>query len=297
MINQQIVDYINQQTQKGKDKEEITSALLAAGWQVGDVDAAFTTIASGAPMPMATELPKARQILKESWAIYKNRFKTLITIILMPTAAYLLLILLAATVTGITVGVAKQTSANIHPWIVSGIILGVVAVICLIYFYIWAAVAQLYAIKDQAENIDWKEAYKRSKPKIGAYFTTSLLAGLATVGGAILFIIPGIIFGLWFSQSCYVVVEEGLTNTTALKRSKYYTKGRIWQIFGKLFYVGVITMALYIALAILLAIFGYATGIKYAHISWITNIFSLVWTPLVTVYGYQIYKYCRATRP
>jgi hypothetical protein len=297
MINQQIVDYINQQTQKGKSKEEITSALLAAGWQANDVNAAFATIASGAPMPMATELPKARQILKESWAIYKNRFKTLITIILMPTAAYLLLILLAATVTGITVGVAKQTSANIHPWIIAGIILGVVAIICVIYFYIWAAVAQLYAIKDQTENIGWKEAYKRSRPKIGAYFTTSLLTGLATVGGAILFIIPGIIFGLWFSQSCYVVVEEGVANTAALKRSKYYTKGRIWQIFGKLFYVGMITLALYLALAIILAIASSLVGIKYAHVSWVTNIFSLVWTPLITVYGYQVYKYCRATRP
>jgi hypothetical protein len=297
MVTQQLLDYIKRQTQQGKNKEEITSALLAAGWQANDVEQAFAN-PTGVPAPMAaTELPKARQILKESWAIYKNRFKTLITIILIPTAGYLLLILLGILATSATAGLLKQGAAGVQPWKIAGIILGIIAIIFLIYLYIWATVAQLFAIKDQAQAIGWKEAYKRSKPKIGSFFSTSILNGLAVLGGTILFIIPGIIFGLWFSQSPYVVVEEGLTNTAALKRSKYYVKGRIGQIFGKLFYIGIATFALYIVLAIILGIFASITGIKYNNISWITNIFSLIWTPLVTVYSYQLYKYCKATRP
>jgi len=296
MVNQQLLDYIKQQTQTGKSREEITSALLAAGWQASDVEQAFTN-PSGVPMPAASEIPKSRQILKESWAIYKNRFKTLIAIILIPTAGYLLLILLGILLTAVATGFLKQSAVSIQPWKIAGIILGIIAIIFLIYLYIWATVAQLFAIKDQAQAIGWKEAYKRSKPKIGPFFSTSILNGLAVLGGTILFIVPGIIFGLWFSQSPYVVVEEGLANTAALKRSKYYVKGRIGQIFGKLFYIGIITLGLYIGLSIILAIFGSLIGIKYNYISWISNIFSLVWTPLVTVYSYQLYKYCKATRP
>jgi len=296
MVTQQLLDYIKQQTQNGKTKEEITASLLAAGWKAPDVEQAFAN-PNGIPMPVAGELPKSRQILKESWAIYKNRFKTLIAIVLIPTACYLLFIFLGGIITAIAAGLLKYSTASVLPWTITGIILGLIVIVFLIYLYIWSTVAQLYAIKDQAEGIGWKEAYKRSRPKINPFFSTSILNGLAVLGGAILLIVPGIIFGLWFSQSPYIVIEEGLANTSALKRSKYYTKGRIGQIFGKLFYVGIITLGLYIGLAIVLAIFGALTGIKYNYLSWISNVFSLVWSPLVTVYAYQVYKYCKTTRP
>ncbi len=297
MVTQQLLDYIKQQTQTGKNKEEITTALLAKGWRAQDVEQAFAGMTSGAPLPVAAELPKSKQILKESWAIYKNRFKTLITIILIPATCYLLFILLGALIAAITGGLLKQSPGSIQVLAIVGIILAAIAVIFFIYLYVWATVAQLYAIKDQTEGIGWKESFKRSRPKINPFFFTGLLNGLAVLGGMILFIIPGIIFALWFSQSPYIVIEEGLNNTAALKRSKYYVKGRISQIFGKLFYVGIITFGIYIGLMIILAIFGSLTGIKYNNLSWIGNIFSLVWTPLVTVYGYQVYKYCKATRP
>lgn len=296
MINQQTIDYVDQQTKLGKNEEEIKTALLGVGWKAEDIAAAFASLKSGVPVPVNSELPKARQILSESWIIYKNRFKTLIAIILIPTACYLVLLFLAAIISVTAAAVLKQSSPNVIIWVVAGI-LGLIALIFLIYVYIWSAVAQLYAIKDQAESIGWKEAFKRSRPKITPFFSTNLLSGLAVLGGLILFIIPGIIFGLWFCQAPYVVVEEGLTNTAALKRSKYYVKGRIGQIFGKLFYVGIITLGLYIGLAIILSLFGALIGIKYGYLSWISNIFSLIWTPLITVYGYQVYKYSKATRP
>lgn len=296
MVNQQLLDYIKQQTQIGKNREEITAALLAAGWQAQDVEQAFinpTPTNTGVPMPIISDLPKARQILSESWAIYKNRFKTLIVISLIPLLCY--------AIVGFIAGggfVALQRFFNIGgvalPLL---IIIAVIAVIFFIYLGIWGAVAGLFAIKDAGESIGWKEAYKRSRPKIGPFFFTSILSGLAIMGGFILLIVPGIIFGLWFSQSPYIVIEEGLVNTAALKRSKYYIKGRIGQVFGKLFYIGIITFALSVGLSIILAIIAALSHIKYEDISWIANIFSLIWAPLVTVYGYQLYKYCKATRP
>jgi hypothetical protein len=294
MVNQQLLDYIKRQTQIGKSREEITAALLAAGWQAQDVEQAFTNPTPAIvdiPIPMGSELPKSRQILKEAWAIYKNRFKTLVIISLIPTVIYLLLILIIGD--GQNPGIVDH--AQLGSFGIAGIILGIVAAILIIYLYVWGSISALYAIRDQ--SLGWKEAYIQSQNKIGAYFFTGLLAGLATMGGFILLIVPGIIFGLWFSQSPYIVVEEGLKNTAALKRSKYYVKGRIGQIFGKLFYIGITTFALYIVLTIILEIFASVTGIKYNNLSWITSIFSLIWTPLITVYSYQVYKYCKSTRP
>jgi len=46
-------------------------------------------------------------------------------------------------------------------------------------------------------------------------------------------------------------------------------------------------------LAIVLAIFGALTGIKY-YLSWIAMFFTGL-SPLVTVYAYQVYKYCKTT--
>jgi hypothetical protein len=296
MLQQQLLDYIGQQTKLGKSTEEITTALIGVGWKPEDINQAFAAINSGTPLPTSSELPRAKQLLSESWTIYKNRFKTLIAIILIPAACYLVLILLAAIISVIVAALLKQSSLIVPVWIVIGI-LAIVAVIFLIYMYVWAAVAQLYAIKDRTESISWKEAFKRSRPKINPFFSTNLLSGLAVLGGLILLIVPGIIFGLWFSLAPYVVIEEGLTNTAALNRSKYYVKGRIGQIFGKLFYVGIITLGLYIGLAIVLSLFGALTGIKYNDLSWINNIFGLIWAPLVTVYAYQVYKSSKATRP
>lgn len=295
MVTQQLLDYIHQQTGLGKSKEEIASALLAAGWKPDDVNQALNNPAgaNGVPIPTAVEFPSAGKIFNEAWALYKTRFKTLIAISLIPFLCFLIIGFIFG-VGYISLKISSNTGSLSMPLIY---IIGLVVAIFLIYVAIWGSTASLFAIKDSAEAIGWKESFRRSRPYIGAFFTTGLLSGLAVLGGFILFIIPGIIFGLWFSQSPYVVIEEGLNNTAALKRSKYYIKGRIGQIFGKLFYIGIITIALYIALGIILAIFGSFAGLKYDSLSWISNIFSIIWTPVVTVYGYLVYKYSKSTRP
>jgi len=101
---------------------------------------------------------------------------------------------------------------------------------------------------------------------------------------------------LWFSQASYVVVEEDLANTAALKRSKYYVKGRWGEVFGKFFYIGVISIGIYLAVVLLLWILS-QIGIKQEYTSWIGNVFSFVWTPMVSVYAYLLYKYLKASRP
>ena len=290
MISQQLLDFIKQQQQSGKSKEEIVAALLAQSWQQADIDQGFNQAASGAPMPPGAELPKAGKILKEAWAIYKKHFKTFIGISLIPYVGWLIM----AASLGLYLVLKKDNLPGPSPLFFISAILFIVAVIFIIIMSIWAAVAQLTIIRDEPENLNFKEAFKRSKSKIWPFFITGLLGGLAIFGGFILFIIPGIIFALWFSQYSYIVIEENLQNSEALKRSKYYVKNRLGKVFGKFFYIGIITLGVYAIVALIF----FALGLnKQNHADVVTNLVSIFWTPLTLIYGYLLYKHLKTSRP
>lgn len=69
---------------------------------------------------------------------------------------------------------------------------------------------------------------------------TSILFGLAFIGGLLLCWIPGIIFALWFALWEEIVVIEGLSGVDALKRSKALMKGNL----GSMFVLGFIILAI-----------------------------------------------------
>lgn len=73
-----------------------------------------------------------------------------------------------------------------------------------------------------------KAAYKKLFPLLGA----SILIGLATLGGFLLFIIPGIIFSTWFSLTFFVIFDENLGPVAAMKRSKELVSGHFFEMIG-----------------------------------------------------------------
>lgn len=62
----------------------------------------------------------------------------------------------------------------------------------------------------------------------------SFVVGLIILGGTVLFIIPGIIFSIWFSFVVYAIVLEEHTSTNAIKDSKAIVQGRWWAVFWRL---------------------------------------------------------------
>jgi hypothetical protein len=62
----------------------------------------------------------------------------------------------------------------------------------------------------------------------------SVLVGLATVGGLILFIIPGIYIGVRLAVSIEALVVEGRRGTQAMGRSWELVGGHWWHAFGTL---------------------------------------------------------------
>jgi uncharacterized membrane protein len=60
---------------------------------------------------------------------------------------------------------------------------------------------------------------------------TSLLAGIVTIIGLILLIVPGIIIGIIVGFAAYIVIDRGLAPFDALRESARITKGNRWKLF------------------------------------------------------------------
>lgn len=83
-----------------------------------------------------------------------------------------------------------------------------------------AAVIHAVAQKYLGNPVTAGEAIQRGVGKIVPLVWTSILMGLAIMGGLFLCLVPGILFALWFGLAQHVVVLEGVSGTKALGRSK-----------------------------------------------------------------------------
>jgi hypothetical protein len=63
---------------------------------------------------------------------------------------------------------------------------------------------------------------------------TSLLTGLVIFGGTVLFIVPGIIFSVWYVFSTYAVILDNKKGGVALKFSKSLVIGRWWRMVWRI---------------------------------------------------------------
>ncbi|MBU4350794.1 hypothetical protein KKH63_00475 [Patescibacteria group bacterium] len=73
------------------------------------------------------------------------------------------------------------------------------------------------------------------------YILTSCLYGLIVFGGFLLFIVPGVIWGIKYSQWSYLVIDKGLKPVEAMKESGRITQGSKAKMFLlDMSYVGVV---------------------------------------------------------
>jgi hypothetical protein len=82
------------------------------------------------------------------------------------------------------------------------------------------------------ERTDWRSSLGYALRHLHSIILVTLLAALATVGGLIVFVLPGIYFGVAFSLAVPVLLTEGLRGRRALGRSKALVKGYWWRVFG-----------------------------------------------------------------
>lgn len=217
---------------------------------------------------METLLPTV-DLIKKSFDVYLKKIWTLVGLVLFCFTGILALLPFGLIALLISWGPFSQSNFNINIILID-ILLALIGIFLAVLFGLWAQVATFFAVKE--DGLNFKKALAIAWPKIGPFFWVSLLAGFAVLGGFILFIIPGIIFSIWFCLSVFVFISEDLRGTAALKRSKQLVQGYWWPIFGRLFLIGIL-----ISLISSIKFFGP-----------LINIFFM--SPFAIVYEYLIYQ-------
>jgi hypothetical protein len=115
------------------------------------------------------------------------------------------------------------------------------------------AIARAAAGTATGEPITTEAVYKFGLARLGPIIWISILVGLATLGGFILLIIPGIFIWVKLSVSVQSLVVENKRGTEAMSRSWNLTKGYGWQVFGILIVTYILAG---IVTGIIAAIFG-----------------------------------------
>ena len=75
---------------------------------------------------------------------------------------------------------------------------------------------------------------------LASFFWVGFLKGVITLIGFIIFIIPGIVFAIWFSFASYVFVFENIKGFDALKKSRKLGRGYWWPIFWRMVAIALI---------------------------------------------------------
>lgn len=191
-------------------------------------------------------LLSAWSLVEKSAKLYKENMKLFIkyaVLLYVPSIAASLIIGVAALLFAIT-------SGNI-----SGVIgLGIFSFILIIIsglVSLWFSLAFVRVIADRYQGkpiTNMKKEIIETKKYVWLAVGATILSGLAIIGGFFLFIIPCIIFSIWFAFVMQAVVLDNKGSVDSLKASKDLVSGRwfsvFWRILVPVFMVIVITLAI-----------------------------------------------------
>lgn len=293
MPNQTLLNYIQNQMELGFTQDEIKKHLVSSGYNESEAQDALKVafsekrengqVLGSSQKRSSTNFPGAIDTLKEAWSIYKSRVKTFLGVMVFP-------MLLVAAMAVVLASGGIFSFAVISKDFMLGktiilILLGLVFILSMIIIHAWGQIALIQAVSESGQGIGVREAYRKSKNKIASYFWISLITGFITLGGFLLFIIPGFIFSIWFSMSLFVLVAEDQRGMDALLKSKYYIKGHAWAVLWRFFVVGLVSVLFSIIPSMIF------DSINLQYVDGIVNfIFGLFFTPFLVTYTFVMYK-------
>ena len=228
-------------------------------------------------------IPGVLDSIKRAWAAYRPLWLTYSGVAIVPLLiSYVVTAFIGVSVvlgivgaTTLTLGNSNFTAGSLF------IALLVIAVLGLINIIIqaWGQAALLFATT-HTQGITFSGAFRGGWKMMGPVFWTSFLVGLITMAGLILFIIPGIIIGVYYSLALVVCVVEGKRGMDALRQSKAYVSGHWFEVFWR-----------YLALGLLMSVVNWlVTSILGRSAGSLLNfILTLIYIPLYTLFMYHLY--------
>ncbi len=223
-------------------------------------------------------LKTATEIVVDSWDLYAKNWRKFLPFIIMIFLPTLILSALGTITLYLSVYLPSSSLA-------SNIIILVVFAASIV-FAIWVTIALARTIFDclLAKPTQWKETFLTSSNLIWPVIIVSFLVTLSVIGGTILFIIPGIIFAVWYSFASYAVIFEGAQGLAAMRASKALVVGRWWPIVWRLAIAatifGILNYIISFTLTFLIRLLPLPMFIQSASASVFTTLTSAIVAPL-----------------
>ena len=243
-------------------------------------------------------LKTATELIVDSWDLYAKNWRKFLPFIIMLFLPTLILSALGTITLYLSVYLPSSSLA-------SNIIILIVFAASMV-FAIWVTVALAKTILDclLAKPTEWRETFSASSNLIWPVILTSFLVALSVIGGTLLFIVPGIIFAVWYSFTSYAVIFEGAQGLNALRASKSLVVGRWWPIAWRLaiaaLIFGFLNYTLSYALAYLIRLLPLPMFIQSASASVFASLTSALIAPLsagATLILYQSAKQNPVSQP
>ena len=187
------------------------------------------------PVGLSRELLSVGDLFSATWELYKKRWLLLIGIFIATGVACVVPVMLATITFG---GLAKGSFGGLVTMIMA---IGL-AVIITFLIACWGMAAAVSAAVD--EKLGFNDAFTHAKSCWLSLAWVSTLYSFIVGGASLLFLIPGILTGIWFFACAYLVVAEETRGMDALLKSKALVDGRFWPVTGRLFLVWLVGMVL-----------------------------------------------------
>ncbi|MBT4257625.1 hypothetical protein HOD88_00375 [archaeon] len=142
-------------------------------------------------------------------------------------------------------------------------------------FYVLMASSLVY-FSLQKKKINFNETLEGGKKYFWAFVGLFILIGLFVSLWSLLFIIPGIIFAIYWILSEYLLIDKKSTIWESMRSSKKLIKGNWWRTFGFVILIAIFTLIISFVFSIPEGIFGSFLKLRMA-MGIIPSTIQLVW--------------------
>jgi hypothetical protein len=181
------------------------------------------------------------EILSTAFQLYQRHWRTLLAIAAVVVVPFTLLQYLI----GDQVRTRGEETANgvveTATWAVgtAGLVAALAGVV--MFLVLTGAITRAVAAEVAGEDPGVEQSYRFGFHRFWSVLLVSVLVGLATIAGLILFVIPGIYIGVRLCVSIEALVVEGRRGTQAMGRSWELVGGHWWHAFGTLLVAALLT--------------------------------------------------------
>jgi len=192
------------------------------------------------------------EFIRQSWETLKARPVQLLTLELFAIIPVIVFAIIIAAVAFIALAVSGNSISSLSPESLPPAAIIVIGILMFIWtigtavFLFWGSAARIVFLRSGAQEPSLKPALQESWGILRGFIGVGLLQALATLGGFILLIVPGmyLMITYFFSQYAYVFEHQsGVRGVAALRRSSELTKGFWWGILSRLLVFGMLLIA------------------------------------------------------